>query len=298
MTFHSGYVALVGRPNAGKSTLLNALLGERVAIVTPKAQTTRHRITGIHTDESAQIVFLDTPGFHESSKPLNRLMNEIVDAVIDDADIVCLLVEADRDDREVERELFARIGPEKGIVIVNKADLVPRERFEEFAQAIHDEWGAREVVVLSALKNEGVTTLLELLAERLPEGPAFFPEEYYTDHPTRFLAAELIREELFLQMQQEIPYSTAVEIESFQEPEEEGGVTRIAATIVVEKESQKAMVIGKGGKRIKAIGTRARAKIEELVGGKVFLELFVKVLKDWTKDDSIVRRIYGEPRQG
>ncbi len=298
MTFHSGYVALVGRPNAGKSTLLNALLGERVAIVTPKAQTTRHRITGIHTDESAQIVFLDTPGFHESSKPLNRLMNEIVDAVIDDADIVCLLVEADRDDREVERELFARIGPEKGIVIVNKADLVPRERFEAIAQAIHDEWGAREVVVLSALKDEGVTTLLGLLAERLPEGPAFFPEEYYTDHPTRFLAAELIREELFLQMQQEIPYSTAVEIESFQEPEEEGGLTRIAATIIVEKESQKAMVIGKGGKRIKSIGTRARAKIEELVGGQVFLELFVKVVKDWTKDDAAVRRIYGEPRQG
>jgi GTP-binding protein Era len=291
MVFKSGFVALVGRPNVGKSTLLNALLRERLAIVTPKAQTTRHKITGIHNEKDAQIVFLDTPGFNRSEKPLNVLMNEIVDAVIDDADVICLLVEADQKDLRIERGLFDRIGAARCIVVASKADLLPRGQFDDKAKIFRDGWGAREMVFLSALKGDGMSTLLSVLKERLPEGEPFYPADSYTAHPVRFLAAELIREQVFLQMHEEIPYSTAVEIEEFKDPPEEGGLTRIRANIVVEKESQKAMVVGRGGSRIREIGTRARKAIEELVDGKVFLDLNVTVERDWTKNRDAVRRL-------
>jgi len=296
MSFKSGYVALIGRPNVGKSTLLNAILGEQLSIVTPKPQTTRHRITGILGGEESQIVFLDTPGYHRSEKPLNVVMNEVVNSVIDDADVVCLMIAADIRDVDIERELFKRIGSAKCVLVINKADLISREKFDGIASQYRDTWGADEVVILSALKDEGVRTLVDAIRERLPEGPAYFPDELYTDHSVRFLAAELIREQLFLQMKQEIPYSTAVEIEEFKDPTEDNPVTRIRAVIIVEKDSQKGMVIGKGGRRTKEIGKRSREKIEKLVDGKVFLELFVKVEKDWTKDFDKIRR-FGYTKQ-
>jgi GTPase len=291
MTFKAGFVALIGRPNVGKSTLLNAILGERLAIVTPKPQTTRHRITGILNEEEAQIVFLDTPGYHRSEKPLNQVMNEIVDSVIEDADVVCLMVEAGNPDPEIERGLFARIGAERCILILSKADLVNRNRFDAIAAEFRDSWGARELLILSALKNEGVTSLIAALAERLPEGEPFFPRDSYTSHPVRFIAAEIIREQVFLQMHEEIPYATAVDIEEFHDATPSDPITRIKATIIVERESQKGMVIGRGGQRIRTIGTRARAEIEKLVDGKVFLELRVSVEKDWTKDREKIRRL-------
>jgi len=291
VVFKAGFVAIIGRPNVGKSTLLNAILGERLAIVTPKPQTTRHRIVGILNEPDAQIVFLDTPGYHRSEKPLNQAMNDIVDSVIDDADVCCLMLEAPAKDLEMERSLFERIGSERCILVANKSDLVQRADFEKIAVRFRDEWGARELVLLSALKNEGVQTLIHAIRAHLPEGEAFYPDDSYTSHPVRFIAAELIREQLFLQMQQEIPYSSAVEIEEFKDATESDPITRIRAAVVVEKESQKAMVIGKGGRRIKEIGTRARKAIEELVGGKVFLELQVKVEKDWTKDRDAIRRL-------
>jgi len=296
MVFKSGYVALIGCPNVGKSTLLNAILGEQLSIVTQKPQTTRHRITGILNFADAQIIFLDTPGYHRSEKLLNKAMNEIVESVWHDADVVCLMIAADQRDERIERELFDKIGPAKCILVINKADLISTDEFKGIAKRYRDEWGAKELVILSALKGEGVTTLVEAIKEKLPEGPPYFPQDEYTEHPVRFLAAELIREQVFLQMQQEIPYSAAVEIEEFKDPTESDTITRIRAAIVVEKDSQKAMVIGRGGKRIKEIGKRARGKIEELVGGKVFLELFVKVEKNWTKDPNEIRRL-GYARQ-
>lgn len=291
MTFKCGYVAIVGRPNVGKSTLLNAILGERLAIVTPKPQTTRHRIVGIMNAPGAQIIFLDTPGYHRSSKPLNRAMNDVVDAVIGDADVVCLMIEAGQGDTDIEEALFERVGAARIVLILNKCDRVGRERYDSLAQRFRDEWGVRELVILSALKNQGVLTLVDAIRERLPEGAPLYPDDIYTEHPVRFIAAELIREQVFLQMHQEIPYAAAVEIEEFKDPTPERPLTAIRAAIIVEKESQKAMVVGKGGSRIKAIGKRARLKIEELVGGKVFLELHVRVEKDWTRDRDLIRKL-------
>ena len=291
MTFKSGYVALIGQPNVGKSTLLNALLGERLAIVTNKPQTTRHRITGILNEDDSQIIFLDTPGYHESNKPLNQAMLEVVDAVMDDADVMCVMVEPGSPDPDLDRRLFERAGSERTIVVINKADTVDKDEFQKMAEAYRDEWGAKEVVVMSALKDLGVASLIDAIKERLPEGPAYFPQDEYTDLNMRFIAAELIREEVFKQMQQEIPYSTAVTIDRYHEPREGEKITEIAATIVVERDSQKGMVIGKKGARIKKIGKLARQKIEEMIDGQVFLELNVRVEKNWTKDDNRLKEL-------
>lgn len=289
--FKSGYAALIGRPNVGKSTLINAILGESLSIVTDKPQTTRHRITGILNRADSQIIFLDTPGYHRSDKPLNIAMNDIVDAVIDDTDVVCLIISADQDETRIERDLVERIGVHKCILVINKADLISRNEFDSLAKRYKDSWGVNEIVILSALRNLGVHTLVDAIRDRLPGGPAYFSEDLYTDHPVRFLAAELIRQQLFLQMQQELPYSAAVEMEEFKDATDENPVTRIKASIIVEKDSQKAMVIGKGGARIKEIGKKARQKIEGLVGGKVFLELFVRVEKNWTKDRNLIKKL-------
>lgn len=291
MTFKSGYVALIGQPNVGKSTLLNAILGERLAIVTPKPQTTRHRITGILNEDDYQIIFLDTPGYHVSDKPLNQAMLEVVDSVMGDADVLCVMVEPGSPDPDLDHRLFERAGSERAIVVINKADKVKKGEFQKMAEAYRDKWGAKEVVVISALENLGVASLIDAIKERLPEGPAYFPQDDFTDLNMRFIASELIREEVFKQMQQEIPYSTAVTIDSYKDPREGQRITEIAATIVVERDSQKGMVIGKKGARIKAIGKAARAKIEEMIDGQVFLELNVRVEKNWTKDDKRLKEL-------
>lgn len=289
MPFKSGYVAIVGRPNAGKSTLLNSILGERLSIVTSKPQTTRHRIAGIHNEDGAQIVFLDTPGYHFSEKTLNKVMVNVVEEAIGDADVICLLVSADQNDTDIEEKLFKKIGSAKCVLVVNKSDLISPATFDGIAKKYRDGWGAREIVILSALTGMGVKTFIEAIKERLPEGHPFFETDIYTDRNMRFIAGELIREEVFIQMQQEIPYSTAVVVDEFKEPTESNPVTKITASIVVEKESQKGMIIGQGGKRIKNIGKASRLKIEKMIGGKVFLELFVKVDENWTKDHERIK---------
>ncbi len=291
MAFRSGFVAIIGRPNVGKSTLLNAILGEHLAAVTQKPQTTRHKISGIYNSPDAQIVFLDTPGYHHSRKPLNQVMNDIVGFVADDADVVCLMLEANRQATDVERELFDHIGAERCIVVANKSDLANPAHFGELAAHFRDEWGVKEMLFISALSGQGVMELVDAIKGRMPEGEPYYPTDIYTSHPVRFIAAEIIREEVFLQMHQEIPYSAAVEIEDFKDPKKEGDITRIKAAIVVERDSQKAMVIGKGAARIRSIGTKARQKIEGLVGGKVFLDLHVKVVRDWTKDAATIRKL-------
>ncbi len=291
MAFRSGYVALIGKPNVGKSTLLNAILGERLAIVTPKPQTTRHRITGILNEGESQIIFLDTPGYHDSTKPLNQAMLEVVNAVIDDADVVCLMIEPQETGDELNESLFTKIGADRCIVVVNKGDTVANTAFEQLANDLRDRWGAREVMVISALKHQGVAALVEAIKKRLPQGPAYFPQDEYTDLALRFLAAEIIREQVFLQMHQEIPYAAAVQIEEYREPRGDEAMTTIRASIVVEKDSQKGMVVGKKGARIKQIGQAARKGIEELIGGRVYLELNVRVEKNWTKDEKRLREL-------
>jgi GTP-binding protein Era len=295
MAFRSGYVAIVGKPNVGKSTLLNAMIGERLSIVTPKAQTTRHRIAGILTRDDSQTIFLDTPGYHASPKLFNAAMNEVVGQVIDDCDIAVIMVDASERGGDLERELFQRASDKNAMLVINKGDLIPRGEFEEAAGWYRENWGVDEVFIISALKGEGVPELVQSIRERLPEGPKYFEEDIYTEHDVRFLSSELIREELFLQMHQEIPYSCAVEVEEFTDPKKEGDLTRIKAAIIVEKDSQKAMVIGKGGSRIKEIGQRAREKIEDMVGGRVYLHLFVRVEKNWTKDEDMIKRLGYRP---
>ncbi|MBI4127000.1 MAG: GTPase Era [Deltaproteobacteria bacterium] len=289
MTFKCGHVALVGQPNAGKSTLLNALIGEQLAIVTPKPQTTRHRIVGILNREDSQIAFVDTPGFHKPFKPLNSAMVEVVDRTIDDVDIVCLLIAPKLPLTTIDRQLFERIGADRCIVVVNKGDTVDARASDDVARKTHDEWGAKETIVVSALHGLNVPFLVRSLVEHLPEGQALHSTEGYTEHPVRFLVSEIVREQVFLQMGDEIPYNATVEIESFKDATDDDPIARIEAAIIVERENQKAMVIGKAGKRIKEIGTRARVKIEDLIGEKVFLKLVVRVDEEWSSTPQKLR---------
>src|SRR3989338_306109 len=279
-----GTVALLGEPNVGKSTLLNHILGESLAIVTPKPQTTRNRIVGILNRPESQIVFLDSPGFHVSSQALSQSMMSVLHQVIEDADIVCFLVDPWNIDSARSEQLYRKIAHKPHVVALNKGDLLQKKDLDRFAKKIHDEWKVKELLVISALKNIGIGELLQTLESFLTEGEPMFPTDIYTQHPVRFLVSEIIREQVFLQMHQEIPYATLVHLEEFQEPTEKQNITKIKATIVVEKEAQKKMVIGKGGERIKNIGTLARKRIEELVETKVFLDLFVQVVEGWTKN--------------
>ncbi|MGI9591653.1 MAG: GTPase Era [Myxococcota bacterium] len=267
----SGVVAILGRPNAGKSTLLNRLVGEKLAIVTRKPQTTRSRILGILNLPGAQILLLDTPGFHESEKPLNRALNEIVEQVAEECDAALLLVDPavgwDAGHDQLRERLIERGA--RVLVVANKAD-----RGSGSATLPAD-------CSISALRGDGVDALLEALVGLLPEGPSFYGAEELTDRPLRFLAAELVREAAFEELEQEIPYATAVEIEEFDESRDD--LVRIRANLLVEQKSQKGMVVGKGGRMIRAIGARARRDLEELLGKRVHLELWVKVEPKWSK---------------
>lgn len=287
-----GYVSIIGRPNSGKSTLLNKILGESLSIVTHKAQTTRRKITGIHTTPEAQILFLDTPGYHESSKPLNQYMMDEVRGAIKDADVICWVVDGhSRESGNLEQTLDScfrrndttkKLQLSKIIIAFNKCDL---SKNDDLFKQLSDQYST---INISAKTGVGIDQLVNALIEKLPEGPPFYPDDIYTEHPVRFLVAEIIREQILNLMHQEIPYSIAVEIEDYKEEER---IHRIQAAIIVDKESQKGMVIGTGGEMIKKIGSAARVKIESLVDCKVFLKLFVKVEKNWTKDPKTVKRI-------
>jgi GTP-binding protein Era len=264
-------VALLGRPNAGKSTLLNRLLGEKLAIVSRKPQTTRSRILGILSLPEAQILLLDTPGFHESEKALNRALNEIVDRVADECDAALLLVDPTGGWDEAHEALRRRLA-ERGarvLVVANNSELTG-----PVSEVPAD-------LCISALRGEGVEALLAALIDLLPEGPAFYGEDELTDRPLRFLAAELVREAVFEELEQEIPYDTAVEIEEFDEDRDD--LVRIRANLLVQQKSQKGMVVGKDGRMIRAIGARARRDLEQMLGTRVHLQLWVKVEPRWTK---------------
>jgi GTPase len=283
-TTRCGFVALIGAPNAGKSTLLNRLVGHKLAIVTPKAQTTRSRLIGITTLGTTQLIFVDTPGIFQPRRRLDRAMVRAAWAGAADADATVLLVDAargvDRDTERIVAELKARGRP--AILALNKIDLVRRERLLELAAQLTRQLPFEPVFMISGLTGDGVDDLLQYLARTLPEGPWLFPEDELSDAPQRLIAAEVTREQVFLQLQQEVPYAATVETESWQERPD--GSARIDQVIYVERPSQRAIVLGEGGSRIKAIGARARAELERLFDRRIHLFLFVKVRQDWGED--------------
>lgn len=286
----SGMVALVGPPNVGKSTLLNCLLGQKISIVSPKPQTTRQRILGIINGSGYQIVLLDTPGLHKGSIPLNVEMAKIARETLGEVDIIVFMVDATMPaplpGSDLTACLTGRGAP--AILLINKIDLLRREKLLPLIQAYQGLHDFTAIIPVSALRAEGAEQLLAELLRLLPEGPRLFPDDIPTDASVRSIAAEIIREKVFLLTGEEIPYSTAVVIDRFQEEEH---LVTIDATIIIEKDSQKGMVIGKKGAKLKAIGTAARIDIEELVQGKVMLKLWVKVKKNWTKNASFLKEL-------
>ncbi len=289
----AGFVSLVGRPNAGKSTLLNRFVGQKVAIVSDKPQTTRHRIVGVRNTPAGQIVFIDTPGIHKPMHRMNRRMVDAATGTLREVDVAVLVVDASQPPGAGDRFVLdlVRSSGVKTILVLNKVDLVRKPALlpiiDQYARAA--EFAA--IVPLSALAGDGVEQLEAEILAALPEAEPLYPEDYLTDQTQRTLAAELIREKVLAHTRDELPYSTAVVIDQFDEPEEEGGLTRIHASILVDHDSQKPIVIGRGGEMIKRIGTEARRDLEEMLDGKVFLDLHVKVRSDWRDDERILNEI-------
>ena len=297
MSFHSGFVCILGRPNAGKSTLLNALVGEKLAIISPKPQTTRNRILGIINvpqqkgREAGQIVLIDTPGVHRSGSSLGRKMMSEVREAIEGCELILLIVDAKRKwdaDDACGLDLAKKAGTPV-FLLLNKIDLLADKRsllplIAQF-QSLHD---FKEIVPISALKKKGLNELLECVVKALPNGPRYFPEDQITDQPVRFMAAELIREHVLMQTHKEVPHAVSVVVEQFEEGPK---LVRIAAAIYCERASQKPILLGKGGLMLKKIGTAARLDIEKMVGTRVFLELFVKVQPGWRESRQFVEEL-------
>ena len=281
LSFHSGFVSLVGRPNAGKSTLLNALVGQKVAIVADKPQTTRVSIQGVLHLPQAQVVFMDTPGIHKADTPLNKRMMDTVRAALEERDLLLFLADAAQPFGEEDRRAIdlIRKTATPAILVLSKIDLLRDKAgllpIIERYKAVYE---FADFVPVSAAKGDGLDVLKNVILERLPEGPAYFPEDHVTDQPERFLAAELIREKVLLATRQEVPHSVAVKVDRW---EETPRLTRVFATIRVERTGQKAIIIGSKGAMLKRIGTEARQEIERLLGIKLFLDLHVRVQAGW-----------------
>jgi GTP-binding protein Era len=285
--FKSGFVAVVGLPNAGKSTLVNALVGRKVAIVSAKPQTTRNRIVGIVHRPEAQIVLVDTPGLHRTATALDRHMADEIEKGVEGVDVVAVIVDATREFGREDQFAIERARRFSGpsFLLLNKIDRIEKPRLLPLIDRYRTEHEWAEVIPISALKGEGLRELLAEMVRYLPEGPPYFPAEQFTDQPERFLAAELVREKALALTQQEVPHSIGVAIDRF---EEANRLVRIYATILVEREGQRGILIGKGGSMIKKIGTQARLELEQLLGARIYLELFVKVRPGWRDDSSIV----------
>ena len=297
MSFHSGFVCILGRPNSGKSTLLNALVGEKLAIISPKPQTTRNRILGIINVEQqkgrpgGQVVLIDTPGVHKPDSSLGRKMMAEVREALEGCNLVLYITDVTRkfDARDQFVLNMARKTRTPVFLLLNKIDLLRKKDellpiIEQYRQ-LHD---FKEVIPLSALKRQGLDVLLEKMLKSLPEGPRYFPEDQVTDQPARFMVAEIIREQVLRQTGEEVPYAATVVIEQFEEGPK---LTRIAAAIYCEREGQKAILIGKGGAMLKKIGTAARLQIEKMLGTRVFLELFVKVRPGWRESPQFIEEM-------
>ena len=291
-TIKSGMVALVGLPNVGKSTLLNALLGQKISIVSPKPQTTRNRILGIVNGEGYQIVIIDTPGLHQSSSELNREMLRLAMESLREVELVLFMVDASTPihKKETPPTSYLRGIKTPALLVLNKVDLIEKQKVLPLIRHYENLHDFKAIIPLSALKNDGTDILLREILQLLPEGPKLYPDDVPTDATERFIVGEIIREKLFLSTGQEIPYSSAVMVDSFKE-REDGALTTIHATIYIERDSQKGIVIGKKGSKLEEIGTAARKDIEELLGQKVLLKLWVKVKKNWTKNSAFLKEL-------
>lgn len=277
----SGFVAIVGRPNVGKSTLLNRIVRQKIAIMSDKAQTTRNKIQGIYTTEDAQIVFIDTPGIHKPKTKLGDFMVETAYSALREVDSILFMVSADQPRGKGDDFIIEHLKEAKAPVslVINKIDTVRKDDLLPIIDDYKEQFDFKEIFPISATEGSNVERFLETLTEDMPEGPQFFPADQVTDHPEYFIVAELIREKVLELTEQEVPHSVAVVTESMKR--EDGDKIHIQATIIVERDSQKGIIIGKGGKMLKNIGTKARKDIENMLGDKVFLELWVKVQKNW-----------------
>ncbi len=286
--FRSGFVAIVGRPNVGKSTLMNHILGQKISITSSKPQTTRHRILGIKTDECSQTIYVDTPGLHlDAKKAMNRYMNRAAASSLENVELILFVVDVNRWTEE-DDNVLKRVREQKTpvVLVLNKIDQVKdKEQLLPLLQELSSRMNFSDVIPLSALKGKNVGELEKIVYSALPEAEPMFPEEYVTDRSERFLAAEIVREKLMRSLGKELPYATTVEIEQFNEEE---GLLRIGALIWVERQSQKKIVIGKGGERLKEIGSMARKDMERLFGEKVFLQLWVKVKEGWSDNERLL----------
>ncbi len=306
MVFHSGFVCILGRPNAGKSTLLNALVGEKLAIVSPKPQTTRNRVLGIvqvpakqkgsvrgkAKTIAGQVILLDTPGVHRPDTSLGRKMMAEVQEGLGGCDLVLMIMDVSRKPDPADQMVFDLVKRSKtpAFLLLNKIDLLrgAKEKMLPLIEQYSQVYKFREVIPISARKKEGLDVLLDKLLTALPRGPRYFPDDEITDQPVRFMVGEIIREQLLIETKEEVPYATTVVIEAFEEGKR---LTRISAAIFCEREGQKGILVGKGGQMLKKIGTAARLQIEKLVGTKVFLELFVKVRSNWRESPEFVEEL-------
>jgi len=289
----SGFVSFVGRPNAGKSTLLNRLVGAKLAIVSDKPQTTRTRILGVRNYPDAQVVFLDTPGIHRPLHRMNVRMVELALQTMKDVDVLGLVVDVTEPPGKGDRYVLDLLKDVKAPVflVLNKIDRVKKFKLLPLIDAFQKDGRFAEIVPVSAQTGDNVERLERLIIDRLPEGPALYPADYLTDQPERFMAGEMVREKLLQFTHAEIPFSSAVVVDRFEEPPEEGGLLKIYCTILVDRESQRPIILGKGGDMIKQIGTAARLELEAFFATRVFLDLHVKVAADWREDDRVLQNI-------
>jgi GTPase len=291
VAFKSGIVALVGKPNVGKSTLLNRIVGQKVSIVSNKPQTTRRRVLGIAQGDGYQVAFIDTPGIHEPHTKLGRAMVESARSALNDVDLIVFVADASGRPGEMDKHIAELMKPLKSPVLLcmNKMDLLKADQVMPNVEAYTGLLKTEDYMLTTATVGHNVDKLMEQILAQLPEGEPMFPEDEYTDQPTRFMAAEIIREKILIATRQEVPHSTAVVVDSWEELE--SGTVHIGATVVVEKPSQRAILIGAKGQFVKKIGTEARVEIEELIGRPVFLELHVKVREDWRQSPRMLQEL-------
>ena len=288
--FHSGFVALIGRPNVGKSTLMNCLIGEKIAITSHKPQTTRNKITSILTKEDFQCVFLDTPGIHKPKHKLGEFMVRSAENTFNEVDLVLMLIEPTEKVVEMDQYVIDRLENVKTpvVLVINKIDTIERERLLEIIETYSKLYSFTEVVPISAMKGSNTQELMQVIKKYLPEGPQYFPEDMVTDQPERQIASEIIREKSLYLLQDEIPHGIAVEIMSMKKRQDQNMVD-VEATIYCEKDSHKGMIIGKQGSMLKKIGSQARKDMERLLGSPIYLQIWVKVKKDWRDSDFLLK---------